>query len=115
MDKALDKTADMYFMAWGLTTDPDPSSIFITGGPQNYYNYSNPQADTLMQQAMETSDINKRKELYERIYGIINDDVPCLWVYQRSDMWVVSARVQNFRVSPYRDWYYNIDQMSLSQ
>jgi len=107
-------SCDMWFMAWGLSPDPDPSGVYRTGGPLNWYNYSNTEADALMQKALETTDMTERKMLYKQIYQLINRDVPCFWIYQRSDMWAVNCRVKNFKVSPYREWYYGIDQMSLA-
>lgn len=108
------RACDMWFMAWGLSPDPDPSDVYHTNGPMNWYNYSNTEADTLMQKALETTDMTERKALYKEIYQLINHDVPCFWIYQRSDMWAVNCRVQNFKASPYREWYYGIDEMSLA-
>lgn len=114
-DKVNAKTADMWFMAWGLVPDPDPYNVYGSEGTQNYYNYKNPEVDKLMKEAVHTTDISKRKELYKRIFQIINDDVPCIWVYQRSDMWAVNSRVKNFKCSPYRDYVYDLHQVELAQ
>ncbi|MCX7772708.1 MAG: ABC transporter substrate-binding protein, partial [Clostridia bacterium] len=84
-------------------------------GPQNRYNYKNPDADKLMKDALATTDIAKRKEIYKQVYKTINEDVPCIWVYQRSDMWAVNSRVKNFKVSPYRDYWYDLYQTEIAQ
>jgi peptide/nickel transport system substrate-binding protein len=114
-DKVNAGTADMWFMAWGLVADPDPYNIYGSDGTQNYYRYKNPEADKLMKDAVHTTDIEKRKELYKKIYQIFNEEIPCIWVYQRSDMWAVNSRVKNFKCSPYRDYVYDLYQVELAQ
>lgn len=114
-DKVNNEQADMWFMAWGLTADPDQSGIYTSDGPQNRYNYSSAEADKLQQEALEATSIDKRKEIYTKIYQILNEDVPCIWVYQRSDMWAMNSRVKNVKVSPYRDWVYDINGMELAK
>ncbi len=114
MDKSNAGKADMWFMAWGLVADPDPYGTYGSDGPQNKYYYKSADADKYMKEALLTTDIEKRKEVYKKVYKTLNEDVPCLWVYQRSDMWAVNSRVKNFKVSPYRDYYYDLYQTELS-
>lgn len=115
IDKANGGTADMWFMAWGLTPDPNPYNVYGSDGPQNNYHYNSPDADKYMKEALRTTDITNRKEIYKKVYKTINEDVPCLWVYQRSDMWAVNSRVKSFKVSPYRDYYYDLYQTEISK
>lgn len=114
-DKVNAGTADMWFMAWGLTPDPNPYNVYGSDGPQNRYHYKNADADKYMNEALLTTDIAKRKEVYKKVYQVINQDVPCIWVYQRSDMWAVNSRVKNFKVSPYRDYTFDLYQTELTQ
>lgn len=114
LDKANSGKIDMWFMAWGLVADPDPYGTYGSDGPQNQYAYKSAEADKYMKEALLTTDIEKRKESYKKVYQILNDDVPCFWIYQRSDMWAVNSRVKNFKVSPYRDYYYDLYQTELT-
>lgn len=113
-DKVNAGSADMWFMAWGLTPDPNPYNVYGSDGPQNRYNYKSAEADKYMKEALLTTDIEKRKESYKKVYQVINEDVPCIWVYQRSDMWAVNSRIKNFKVSPYRDYYHDLYQTEIS-
>lgn len=115
MDKVNAGTADMFFMAFGLTPDPNPYIVYGSDGAQNKFKYNSPDADKYMKEALQTTDITKRAEIYKKVYKTLNEDVPCLWIYQRSDMWAVNSRVKNFKVSPYRDYYFDLYQTELAK
>jgi len=103
IDKTNNYAAEMWFLAWSLTPDPgSASNIYRTGGPQNKYNYSNPAADQLWIDGVAETDFNKRAEIYGDLYRILNEDIPVIIIYQRSDMWAANSRLENFNVSPYR-------------
>ena len=93
---------EMYFMAWGLTADPDCSSIFKTKGSQNETNYSNAKVDELCNKGIVTLEKNERKKVYQDLWKEINKDLPYIFMYQRRDMWVISSRVKNINVYPNR-------------
>ncbi|MBP2028826.1 peptide/nickel transport system substrate-binding protein [Acetoanaerobium pronyense] len=103
IDKTNNYAAEMWFLAWSLTPDPgSASNVYRTGGPQNKYNYSNPAADQLWIDGVAETDFNKRAEIYGDLYRILNEDIPVIIIYQRSDMWAANSRLENFNVSPYR-------------
>ena len=104
------KKYDMAFMAWGLTADPDDSYIYKTGGSQNWYNYSNKELDAAYDTALSTLDKTKRKAAYQKVYQIINNDLPNFIVYQRSDLIAYNTRFKTFKASPYVPTYqqYNL-------
>ncbi len=115
-DRAQKGTAQMYFMAWLLSADPDSgSNVYRTGGSQNYYRYGNPEVDRLYEAARAEMNMDKRAEYYGELYKILNNDLPVLPVYQRANMWCVSARVKNFDVSPYRFFMYNAPTFELAK
>lgn len=99
---------EMWFMAWGLTADPDAKNIYHSQGVQNNYNYSNPEVDKLIEDGIRETNVEKRKEIYKKLYQVMNEDLPCYWIYQRSDMWVANGRIQGYELSSYRDFFYNL-------
>ena len=108
VDKLTNFTTDMWFMAWGLTPDPDAKGVYHSEGPQNYYAYKNPEADKLIDDAINETDVEKRKAIYKDFYKVLNEDLPCFWVYQRSDMWVANARIKGLQLSSYREYLYDL-------
>jgi peptide/nickel transport system substrate-binding protein len=113
VDRVLAGEIDMWCMAWELTPDPDDSRSYHTDGPQNLYYYSNPEVDRLLEDGVKEQDREKRKEIYHQVYRLLNADIPCIWLYQRSDMWVVNSRIKNFMVSPYRNWTLDMWRMEI--
>ncbi|WP_031314252.1 ABC transporter substrate-binding protein [Caldanaerobacter subterraneus] len=113
--KAKEKTFDMYFMAWGLTAEPDPYNIFHSKGSQNRNGYSNPKVDELIVKAREELDMNKRKELYHELYKVLNEDLPYIFMYQRHDLNAKNMRVVGFQISSFRDFTYSLYQAELLQ
>lgn len=104
---------DAFFMAWGLTADPNDQNIYASNGSQNRINYSNPKVDELYNKISKEMDQEKLKELYKELYTELNEDLPCIFVYQRSDLIGYNGRVKGIVASPYQHYYDNIYKMTL--
>ncbi|MEO3945558.1 ABC transporter substrate-binding protein [Gorillibacterium sp. CAU 1737] len=104
---------DMLFMAWGLTPDPDSTNIFGTKGTQNEVGYSNTKVDELLAKGLTEVDPEKRKPVYQELYQVINEDLPYIFMYQRRDMWAINSRIQGFDISPYKDFYLDLTNISI--
>jgi peptide/nickel transport system substrate-binding protein len=53
------------------------------------------------------------KELYKELYTELNEDLPYIDMYQRSDMWAYNGRVKNLNASPYEEYTYSLCKVSL--
>ncbi len=104
---------DMYFMAWGLTPEPDSTTIFKSNGSQNEIGYSNAKVDELLQKGLATTDKKERTDIYHELYKELNKDLPYIFMYQRRDMWVVNSRVKGIDLSPYRDFTNDLEKYEL--
>ncbi len=89
-------------------TDPDETTLFTTkgigAGGLNGMQYSNPQVDQLMADALKTPDRAKRKPLYFQIQNILADDIPAPILFYPNYLWGVNNRVKNFKVGPYNTY-----------
>jgi peptide/nickel transport system substrate-binding protein len=113
-EKATSKKLEAYFMATGATADPDGASMsFVTNGQQNYWSYSNTKVDQLYKDGVNELTFDKRKPIYKEIYKTLNEELPMLYVYQRSDMWVANARVQGYEASSFREFFYNVYKLEI--
>jgi len=66
---------DMYLNGYIMGIDPDLyGTLFMSGGPNNYMNYSNSKLDELFVQGRVETDLKKRQEIYEEVQEIIADD-----------------------------------------
>jgi peptide/nickel transport system substrate-binding protein len=57
-----------------------------SGAGFNYYRFSKPEVDRLIDQAGASVDQEARKKLYNQILKIVNDNVISVWLYNRSDL-----------------------------
>ncbi len=90
------KTRDMFFTSWG-NGSLDPVGIMTpvlrSGGRGNYSGYSNPKVDELIDNAMVEVDRNRRASYYQEAEGILNADVPMVFLWLPREIFGVSARL----------------------
>ena len=82
--------------AWGV--DPDPSTMWTTDAYKGGFNmnkYSNPEVDRLLEEALTTLDVAKRKELYVRMQNILADELPSFIIDFPQALAATSKRTQN--------------------
>lgn len=114
MEKVDAEDYEMFFAAWGLTPDPD-TNVYSTDGAQNNNNYSNPEVDKLMEQGLNELDTEKRKPIYAEVYKLLNEDMPAIFLYQRTNMDAINGRLNNWDISPYKDFSYSLNQVEIEQ
>ncbi|GIP32720.1 ABC transporter substrate-binding protein [Paenibacillus sp. J2TS4] len=105
---------DMFFLAWQLTEDPDSTNVFGTNGSQNEIGYSNPKVDELLLKGIQELDIEKRKPIYHELYKELNEDPPYIFMYQRTDILPVNARVQGWDLSSFKRFPFSLYQVSIN-
>jgi peptide/nickel transport system substrate-binding protein len=68
-------------VGWSGRIDPDGNiyNMLHTGAAGNDSQYSNPQADDLMDKARAENDQGQRKELYQQLQKIVVDDAPLIY------------------------------------
>ncbi len=92
------KQFDAAVSGWAVDFNFDPTDLFSTAaieGQYNYPSYTNPRADTLMQQALTTIDREKAKPLWHEYQEIIHRDQPYTFLYYLEERVGVSTRLQN--------------------
>jgi len=87
---------DMTLLGWTDTFDPDHlSSTFQTGGQYNLTKYSNEKVDNLIDQAGGARDPEVRKELYDELQVILQQEVPAVFLYYPNMLAAVNTRLEN--------------------
>jgi peptide/nickel transport system substrate-binding protein len=89
---------DMFF--FGLTTSPEPDQTRYWASNQhgpgaNYYGYSNPKVDDLLQQGVRTLDLEKRKAIYVDMQNQIVADMPGFVSHFQKGVGAINKRVKN--------------------
>lgn len=74
-----------------------------TGG-RNRARYSNPEFDKIIEEAVNTVDREKAKQLYAKAQEIISNDLPLLPLWYPSSTVVSTKRIGNIKINPSGDW-----------
>jgi microcin C transport system substrate-binding protein len=83
-----EQTFDAVAMGWaGGAVDFDPKQVWhsssaIKGG-SNFIGYKNPEVDKLIDEARQEFSKPKRVKMYRKIYRLIADDVPSLFIFNQ--------------------------------
>jgi peptide/nickel transport system substrate-binding protein len=89
---------------WGsIADDPDPYEQWHStqSGPNglNFTGFASHALDEILEQARQTGDQAKRRELYARVQQILMDQLPALPLYEPMFAFAVSNKVQAVRLS----------------
>ena len=83
------------------------SSTKIPGGSVSCCNrsrYTNAEADREVENAINSIDRSRAKELYASVWNIVSDELPLLPLWYPANMVVSNKRIGNIQVSPSGDW-----------
>lgn len=95
-----DKNFDMIAMGWGGgDVEDDPKQIWHSSsagkGGSNYISYANPEVDKLIDQARTELNKDKRKQMFKKVYGMIADDVPYVFMFNKKyEFYANSAKMK---------------------
>jgi len=90
--------------SWDI--DPDQKAMWHTDSYPDSFNmnkYSNPELDEILDAALETPDVEKRKEHYFEMQRILAEELPNVILYFRKILFGVNKRVKNLVVTDIRD------------
>lgn len=94
----------MNLQAWGTAPQghPDyfPSTLVHSKAGYNYSGYSNPKMDALLEKARAEFDPAKAKPLYDEVQAIINDDLPLIPLFHKTQVSVGNGKVKGYRIHP---------------
>lgn len=83
------------------------SSTKIPGGSVSCCNrsrYQNPEVDKLVEEAVNSVDRAKAKELYGKTWDIVSSELPLLPLWYPGNMVVYNKRIGGIKISPNGDW-----------
>ncbi|MDO3413070.1 ABC transporter substrate-binding protein [Saccharibacillus sp. CPCC 101409] len=90
---------DMAAFSTAMMTDPSEGiTQFIDG---EVLGYDNPEVTKLNKEALAVTDTAKRKEIYQKLYEVVNDDLPVIFTNYRKIVYAYNGRIENVTVSPF--------------
>lgn len=73
-------------------------------GGRNRSRYANPEFDKVVNEAFNTVDKTKAKELYVKAQEIVANDLPLFPLWYPANMVVANKRIGNIKINPSGDW-----------
>jgi oligopeptide transport system substrate-binding protein len=94
---------EMFALGW-IADYPDPYDfldiLFHTGMENDFFEYSNPNVDALLDQAAVEQDSSLRLTMYRQAEEIVVDDAPCLPLFHGANYILVKPYVKDYQLSP---------------
>jgi len=102
-------------IGWSGRVDPDGNihQFMTTGGGINDSKYSNPEVDTLLNEARLSNDTADRKEKYDAALAILQEDSPIVYLYHQVWIWALDNNVLGF--VPYPDGMIRLHGVSMTE
>lgn len=92
---------DLLLIGFTFNLDPDVSALYSPTGTYNFMKYNNPEATKLLEQGKAEPDSGKRKEIYNKLQKIWQDDMPVLTLYSDNEINVVNKNIAYGGASEY--------------
>jgi len=102
------RTFDVFLVGFNWGADPDVSPLYhsrnAAPGGFNGADFKNDQADTLLDQALNTLDRSKRKDLYSQFQDLMSDQAPSPVILFNTGIYGVNTRVQGTDFGPFNQF-----------
>lgn len=100
-------------MSFTGVANTDLNSMLKTGDVNNYARLSDSELDSLLDEAMYTTDDAKSTELYKQVMIKENDLLPYLALYGNQNFNLYNKRVKNMKTGPIHNWSQAMDTATL--
>jgi len=102
VDSITQGKSDLFLYTWSsILGDAEIflAPIFGSGSADNLTRYSNPQVDTLLEQARATTDASARATLYQKVQRLIVDDAPAVFLFHKTRASAYTTRVSGLELN----------------
>jgi peptide/nickel transport system substrate-binding protein len=100
---------DSVLLGWGLSPTPDPYMLWhsdnIKPGGFNFIAYKNEEVDKMIEKSQSIIDRKELSVIWKKIFKLISDDNPYLFLYIPNSITVVSKDIKNVQNSPSGVWH----------
>jgi peptide/nickel transport system substrate-binding protein len=100
---------DAVLLGWGLSSTPDPYMFWHTDsdrkGGFNLVGYNNPKIDKMIEDSQTIIDRKKLGKLWRKMFKIITDDNPYLFLYIPNSITAANKKIKNIEPSLSGIWH----------
>jgi peptide/nickel transport system substrate-binding protein len=93
---------EAYMIGWSGRVDVDGNTyqFLYSGQGNNVSHYSNPTVDKLLDQGRGSTDVAKRRPLYNQLWAELRRDLPLTYLYNPRNIVAMSVKLNGFRAVP---------------
>ncbi len=110
------KNFDMIMAGWAFDAANDVSSLFQTGGYDNFISYSHPQVDSLINSIKNTNNPEEKRLLHHKLHRVFFDELPYTFLWTLDKNAAIKKKVYGTEdIHPFtffkyiKKWYIPID------
>jgi len=107
-----DDTIEVFFGAWSVGTDPDPSGLWHSTAEWNYGRWLNEESDELLEDGLseDAFDEDYRKQVYVDWQKLYNEELPGLPLWENLDLYGINNKLEGVTIKPsglsdFHEWY----------
>jgi peptide/nickel transport system substrate-binding protein len=102
-EKIIDKRDfDLTIGIWSFDDSSDVYPIFHSKGSDNYFGYSNPAMDAMLDESRKTLDPELFRSIYREVHRMAHDDQPSIFLWSVNSYAAISSKVSGVDVHPFR-------------
>ncbi|RWS40220.1 ABC transporter substrate-binding protein [Bacillus mycoides] len=102
ISKVIKGDYDLAMVSTPMIDDPSGTiEEFVSTSKRNYDGYHNPKVDELATEALQTLDIEKRKEIYKQLYQELSEDPPVIFLNNSKVVSAHNSRIQGLQEDNY--------------
>ena len=104
-----EKDYDLVILGWlSYLNDTDPTPVWHSKSVKegNFYSYSNPKVDELIEKVKVEMDREKRIEYYKELQRVFYEDLPVIFLYYKKEALLIHKKYQNAYCSPVYPYYW---------
>ncbi|MBJ8107166.1 MULTISPECIES: ABC transporter substrate-binding protein [Bacillus cereus group] len=116
ISKVIKGDYDLAMVSTPMIDDPSGTiEEFVSTSKRNYDGYHNPKVDELAKQALETLDIEKRKEIYKKLYQELSEDPPVIFLNNSKVVSAHNVRIQGLQEDNYNGILLSLPKLNIAQ
>ncbi len=101
---------DIVFASWVFDDSADITSLFhsseIGAWRNNFGSYSNPDVDSLLVEAKNTLDHEKRRTIYRKLHEKLADEAPYTFLWTLTNYAAYDRKIRAVQIHPYKFFSY---------
>ena len=107
-----DENIEVFFGAWTVGSDPDPSGLWHSTSEWNYGRWVNEDSDDLLEDGLseDSFDEDYRQDVYVEWQKVFNEELPGLPLWENLDLYGINERVEGVTIDAnglrdFHEWY----------